>query len=138
MSQKLWNPCMKLCLRLVVCLLMMALVGCANHFNKIVGTQSIAQCKQICIKKYQDCAHTCLNNCRNCSAASLKSSYLNFLKYTHEQRIEGGIITRELNSYRDPLQCRKITCNCSADFSACSQGCTGIIQKRLRAAPYCT
>jgi hypothetical protein len=45
---------------------------------------------------------------------------------------------RGLKSYHDPLQCRKVTCNCPSDFITCNQGCTGVIQKKLRSVPYCT
>lgn len=44
---------------------------------------------------------------------------------------------RELNSYRDPLQCRKVTCDCLSDFAICKKGCTGVIPTKLQAVPYC-
>jgi hypothetical protein len=42
-----------------------------------------------------------------------------------------------LNSYRDPLQCRKVTCNCHADYQVCIQSCSGVIHKQLRVASAC-
>lgn len=125
-------------LRLFCCLMFLCLSSCATQQNNAIKSSSLSQCKQVCFQHLKTCSATCTDNCPACSAKSTYHSASNYSKYVHEQRIEGVFITRELNSYRDPLQCRKITCNCAADFNTCNQGCTGIIQKRLRAVPYCT
>jgi len=119
-------------LRLLLCCLFICLSGCATQHM-----QQVKQCKAVCLQKFNECRSTCTNNCPNCSASSSHTSSTNYAKYVHQERIMGGIVARELNSYRDPLQCRKVSCNCSADLSTCAQNCTGIIQKRLEAVPYC-
>ncbi len=124
-------------LRLLSTIILFGLASCATHHN-INKSVSINQCKMVCTQRAQECAGLCVDSCRNCSTASCRATALRYSKYIHEQRIEGAIIARELNSYRDPLQCRKITCNCAADFNTCTQNCTGIIQKRLQSVPYCT
>ena len=83
------------------------------------------------------CKERCVDNCAICSAKADYSAIKNYDEYVHEKIIEGGTITRSLKSYRDPLQCRKVTCNCYADLSICEQTCAGIIHKQLRAVPYC-
>lgn len=117
--------------------LIMGLISCAGHYSQLNRHGAVNQCKQLCVQKLQSCRSTCVNNCPNCCGVARVNSATNYAKYVHEQRIKGVFIARELNSYRDPLQCRKITCNCSADFSTCTQNCTGVIQKRLQAVPYC-
>jgi len=124
---------MNVVLRLIACMVVFLLSSCAT-----VNTTTSGECKQMCIQKLNSCKSICTNNCPNCSASSAYSSTINHAKYVHEQRIVGGYVARELNSYRDPLQCRKVTCNCSADYSACNQKCTGVIRKSLEAVPYCT
>lgn len=125
-------------LRLLCCMTLICLASCATQQKFVSKSTSLSQCKMTCVQRYQECASLCVDNCPTCCNASSNSTALKYTKYLHEQRIEGAIIARELNSYRDPLQCRKTTCNCTADFNICNQGCTGIIQKRLRAVPYCT
>lgn len=114
-------------------------VGCNTvKTTSVHSTTPVKQCKQLCLDKFNSCTSTCVNNCRACSLESSYNSGKNYTKYVHEQQIQGEIIARELNSYRDPLKCRKITCNCSADLNTCTQGCTGVIHKRLQTVPFCT
>ncbi len=128
---------MNLLLRIVCCFTLLCLSGCVKQIF-IGDPQTINLCKTICVQHLQSCQKNCTNNCRMCSAASNYTSAKNFFKYVHEKQVEGGFITRGLNSYRDPLQCRKVTCNCTSDYTTCIQGCTGVIQKQLRSVPYCT
>lgn len=120
--------------KLVLCLNVLCLISCATP----IKNNSTKQCLNSCIQKFESCRQSCVNNCARCSATESHKSSTNYTKYIHEKQISGEFIARELNSYRDPLQCRKITCNCSADLSACKQNCTGVIQKRLEAVPFCT
>jgi hypothetical protein len=40
-------------------------------------------------------------------------------------------VSRDLNSYRDPLQCRKVTCDCLADNNVCKASCRGLTPQVL-------
>ena len=124
-------------LRVLCCVVLLYLSGCATQDKTITNGQTLKQCQTICIQHLEACKQNCTNNCRNCSIKSSYTSAVNFTKYVQEKQVQGGIITRGLNSYRDPLQCRKVTCNCPSDFITCKQSCTGVIQKRLRSVPYC-
>lgn len=122
-------------IRLVCFLALLGLVACAPK-NSLRG-QELAQCQMTCMKHFEFCKQNCVDNCPTCSWKSTQSSKINFSKYVNEQKIEGKRVMRELNSYRDPLQCRKVTCNCMADLMACKQSCFGVIRKRLQAVPNC-
>lgn len=99
--------------------------------------QSLEQCKITCIQNFKFCKQHCVDNCPTCSAAAARNTAKNFARYVHEREVEGKKVMRELNSYHDPLQCHKVTCNCFYDFEICKQGCAGVIEKRLQAVPYC-
>lgn len=137
---------MKNSYRLFCCFFVLLLTACINQaphpqhsaaFAKGQSISPIAACKKSCQIRMYSCLNSCKDNCKNCQLRSKVSTGKNYARYVHEQCVKGGVIARELNSYRDPLQCRKVTCNCSADFDTCIQSCTGVIQKRLMAAPKC-
>jgi len=124
-------------IRLFCCIIVLFLSACASQPKNADKMHSLGQCKVACKQHFDLCKKNCIDTCSNCSSSASHYSKSNYTKYVQEQQIEGGFVTRELNSYRDPLQCRKITCNCTADFNICTQSCTGVIQKRLEAVPYC-
>ena len=129
---------MNFLLRLLSCIALISLMGCASDEKIQINPQSLSLCKFSCAKRFEVCQNKCVNNCPTCSADSSYTSRSNYFKYAHEKLVQGGYITRGLNSYRDPLQCRKVTCNCVADLIACNQNCARVIEKRFRGAPYCT
>ncbi|MBA2650103.1 MAG: acyltransferase [Legionella sp.] len=118
--------------------LLVTCIGSCNIHQSDEQALNLAHCQMHCRENLELCHATCSNHCAHCENSAAASAACGYDQYLQEIEVQGGIIARELNSYRDPLQCRKITCNCSADFNLCSQGCTGIIQKQLRAKPYCT
>ncbi|KTD26850.1 acyltransferase [Legionella israelensis] len=137
---------MKNTYHLLCCFLVIFLSGCmySNHYSKnsalFLKTKSIspaATCKITCQMKKNDCFKLCKDSCGNCQSRSIFSTRKKYSRYVHEQCVKGEVVARELNSYRDPLQCRKVTCNCCADFDTCIQSCNGIIQKRLKPASKC-
>ena len=122
--------------RAIMATLFLSLISC-SHYNAVQNNSNMTQCKASCVQRANMCHKVCLNNCQQCSAYAEQSAAKNYLYYQHEQYIEGGVIARDLKSYRDPLQCRKVTCNCSADYNVCIQSCGGIIHKKLQVAPIC-
>lgn len=121
--------------RIFCFILFFSLLACTTK-NSIRG-QELAQCNMTCVTHFEFCKQNCVNNCPNCSCAAKQKAGVNFTKYVYENKVQGKKVMRELNSYRDPLQCRKVTCNCVADLMICKQSCSGVIQKRLRAVPNC-
>ena len=115
----------KLLIGLTSCFFLV-LLGCARPIAAPNCTQQFARCKQ-----------TCEDNCPNCVNKSIIAATRSYNKYVHEQEIQGGMVIQELKSYRDPLQCRKISCSCIADYNVCLQGMSGIINKSLRINTAC-
>ena len=124
-------------LRLFCCIIMVGISGCQGLKQYALKLQVEEQCKVVCVQHFEYCKQNCIDNCPNCSIASQRKAAKNFKKYTYERKVEGKMVMRELNSYRDPLQCRKVTCDCLADFEICKEGCTGVIKKKLQVIPYC-
>jgi len=113
------------------------IVACHHSILSPNDNPTCAACKLSCIERAKVCKKVCRNNARQCKIYSFHSAARGFKHYFNEQCIEGGIVARDLNSYRDPLQCRKTTCNCRGDFKICVQSCSGLIQKRLRVPLVC-
>ena len=119
---------------LLCCFFVLCMTGCARQ-NIPAGP--VTACTSACHVQFSNCSALCTDNCGTCKSKSVYTAKKNFEEYVHEECVKGGFIARELNSYRDPLQCLKVSCNCCADLSVCLQACKGLIQKRLRAAPKC-
>ena len=128
---------MDLLTRVLLIVMVMFLSSCTHNSDNEDIPINFASCKMSCDKQAQACVATCRNSCDRCEAFREVSSSAYYKHYVHEQVVQGGTIARELNSYRDPLQCRKTTCDCLADFNVCLQLCRGVIQKQLRKAPKC-
>ena len=122
---------MKLLLRLIF--IIFALTGC--HAMMLHPVPSL--CSNVCLSQLNQCKIECRNNCSTCSRFEIAQAADAFKHYVYEQRMKGARVIRSLNSYRDPLQCRKTTCNCVQDFQVCHQACTGFIHKELKVPPVC-
>lgn len=122
-------------LRLLCCFLLLNLYGCTSK-NTLRGHE-LTQCQMACMKHFEFCSQNCMDNCPTCSWKGRYKAARNFSKYVSEEQVQGKKVMRELNSYRDPLQCRKVTCNCTADLVACKQSCSGVISKKLQIIPSC-
>ncbi len=122
---------------LMCCATLLIMMSCTVLHNKALKIASTNQCKSLCFERFDSCKKSCRDSCPNCSLSAYQRAAMNYTKYVHEQKVEGQIIARELNSYRDPLQCRKTTCNCLADYEECKQSFEGIIHKRLQVGPAC-
>lgn len=127
---------MKFCIRGVLVLLFVCLGSCTHH---VIGTlkQSYPMCEAVCKQRLSRCHELCRNNCFQCGAFTKQSTCKAYRHYQHEEYVKGGEISRELNAYRDPLQCRKVTCDCKADYRICMQASKGAISKQLRSVPLC-
>lgn len=129
---------MKFFLNTFCIILVLGLLGCQGIQKNSLVNQPMEQCKLTCAHHLEFCKQNCVNNCPNCSGESLRRTQINYMNYVHEKNIEGKKVMRELNSYRDPLQCRKVSCDCISDFAICTHSCTGLITMNLQPIPYCT
>jgi hypothetical protein len=115
------------------CFMFFLLSGCGavNHY------QAQLTCKATCQERFIACNKTCDNSCSGCCQASNQRTAREYDHYLKQQAIQGKAVVRELNSYRDPLQCRKTTCECPTDYRTCIQTCSGKVPKKLQMAPAC-
>lgn len=116
--------------------ILLLLVACTNHALMTKHAEQ-ASCKMTCQLRLKSCQHVCHDDCRTCSEQVQKSVKRSYDQYIHEIQVQGGIISRELNSFKDPLQCRKTSCDCSADYDVCTQSCKGLIHKNVRVPSAC-
>ncbi len=119
--------------RMVSGCVMCLLVGCMSNAD----FDAMRVCKASCQQRLNVCNNACFNSCARCSARANSGAALRYNEYKQEQCLQGKEVVRELKSYRDPLQCRKTTCECSVDYRACAQSCSGKIPKRLEKSPAC-
>ncbi len=113
------------------------LVACVSSQAPVKLGAYPSACQIQCQKDFEHCLPLCENSCQTCSLVAKQSTIRSYSHFLNEQYVQGGIISRDLKSYRDPLQCRKITCNCKSDYTICIQSCSGLIQKRLQVALAC-
>ncbi|MBJ16317.1 MAG: acyltransferase [Legionellaceae bacterium] len=108
--------------------------ACALHQP---NTSAINVCYQQCQQKLIACRTDCQHACTNCRQGAYQAALENYRAYLHEQAVQCKPVARELQSYRDPLQCRKTTCHCLSDYQICSQACRHNIIKQRRAPWHC-
>lgn len=113
------------------------MAACASRQAMVENAQTFSQCKQACQQQLEICSRVCHNSCSKCSKNACQGTRKRYNRYQHEQCVRGEFVMRELQSYRDPLQCRKNTCDCQADYRVCVQSCAGKIRKRLQVVPAC-
>ncbi|MCH9717617.1 MAG: hypothetical protein K0U52_11100, partial [Gammaproteobacteria bacterium] len=100
-----------------------------------------AQVERACIDQCQiektRCEQRCANGCKLCEKQNDSSMLKRYKDYIHEQCVQGERVALQLQSFRDPLQCRKVSCDCSADHRVCVSTCRGKIRKYLQVTPFC-
>ena len=123
--------------RMLFCSFFFLLSGCASYNSYVQHAREQAVCKRDCQARLMACNKVCDDSCPGCCRSALQRTERDYNHYVNEQTIKGCGIVRELNSYRDPLQCRKTTCECPTDYRTCLQACKHKIPKRLQVAPSC-
>jgi hypothetical protein len=123
--------------RIIFCCIVFLLDGCTAQIAHVYHARERSACINSCMQQFKICQDICHNNCRECSQSNNFNAKRNYNIYVNETYVRGGTISRNLNSYSDPLKCKKITCDCRADLTICRQACNGQIKKRLQVAPLC-
>lgn len=91
-------------------------------------------CQEECKKTMHACVAMCQNNYAHCDSKDKARAVQDYKHYLKERCVQGELaLTRLLSSFRDPLICKHVTCDCCNDYEICKQACTGTIQKRLTA-----
>lgn len=94
-------------------------------------------CEARCKVKAKACLRACDDSCKACEVREHHQMVQRYQDYVHEQCVQGLRTALQLQSFRDPLQCRKSSCNCPADFNVCMGACSGTIKKSLQVEPVC-
>lgn len=122
---------------IIILFLTVGLFSCSALQQASMRRMEVAACKTDCLERAKACALSCKDSCAQCLRKVDKKSIRDYHAYVHEECVKEGYVARDLNSYRDPLECRKVSCACQADQHVCISACTGVIQKTLRAPPVC-
>lgn len=109
-------------LQLLLILFSIIMVGCS--FNNTQKRVEVAQCKQMCSQRFTYCKTKCVENCCYCTWHATNQAKEKYSRYLRECEVQGKKSIRELNSFRDPLQCCKMTCDCATDFMLCKNSCS--------------
>lgn len=108
----------------IMTFIVLCLGACVKTHDSATSRLNPGVCRSECLSILQACQAICKNNRPACERLSDVSVTRHYQQYVHQQTVQGGIIARELNAYRDPLQCRKPTCDCVADYHQCKRICT--------------
>ena len=124
-------------LKIVLSFICLVLMSCSKSPMVPLPYKNVGECKLACAHQAQLCFNQCQNNCSHCVKSRAKNTAKSYNRYLNEQKVKGKVVALDLNSFSDPLQCRKMTCNCNADYSVCMQSCGGLIYKSLQVTPLC-
>ena len=120
-------------------LVMMAscLYGCALQRQHDIDAQTTRACIAVCQTQMSQCATSCTHHCRACEKEAVRETKKGYQRYLKERCVKGKSFVRRLQSYHDPLQCRKTTCDCAADLRVCVESCRGDIHKQIQVEKSC-
>lgn len=99
--------------------------------------QALRACIQHCADESAMCFKRCSDSCEQCEHQVNQTMRKRYKGYVHEQCVQGERVTLQLQSFRDPLKCRKTSCDCPADYRVCVGECRGKIRKYLQITPFC-
>lgn len=114
----------------MVLVLIYGLCGCVSQ--SLSSQPKPESCEQHCLKRALACCEVCHNTCPICQFKSKQRTKNSYDRYEWVQHAQGKVVARELNAFRDPLACTKVSCDCQADYHTCKKACTGYITPRLR------
>lgn len=120
-------------LRLIIFTLFLLLSSCIHYNQYVEKERQLKSCHLKCNMNLNICNKQCRNNERECKVMANMQAASRFKEYKRQEIIQGKILIEELQSFKDPLQCRKVTCSCQEDFRVCNQSCRGKIYKHLKA-----
>jgi len=119
--------------RLIIFTALILLSSCSNYSDYLEKERQLKSCHIKCNMKLDICNKQCKNNALECAVKANIEASKNFKRYKKREFIQGKVLIEELQSFKDPLQCRKVTCSCQEDFRVCNQSCRGKIYKHLKA-----
>ncbi len=125
-------------MRVMLCGFILFLYGCSlSPHEDAKRAQAERACIKQCEIKSAACQRQCSDGCKRCEHQAAQAMKARYKTYVHEQCVQGERVALQLQSFRDPLQCRKISCDCPADYRTCVGVCKGSIRKYLQVTPFC-
>jgi hypothetical protein len=112
--------------------MVLGLSACMSSVDLAAQRHERQVCEHRCDTRAQQCQTQCRDNRDSCAQQVQANTKKNYKAYRNGRCIEGKIPILELQSFRDPLQCLKKTCDCADDYRVCKRACSGIIDKRLQ------
>ena len=124
--------------RFILCILLIGLFSCSlSPKEDAKRAQALRACIQQCEVKSAVCNQRCNDSCKQCEWEANQAMAKRYKTYVHEQCVQGERAALQLQSFRDPLKCRKTSCDCPADYRLCVGACKGKIKKYLQVTPFC-
>lgn len=128
---------MKNLFQVIICALLILTSGCSYYQHYVEKEQRLKSCHLNCLTKSRSCARICKNNCQECTGLVKLQAARMFKDYKKRRIVQKKVVAVELQSFQDPLKCRKVTCSCQDDYRICAQACKGKIYKHLKAKAVC-
>ena len=122
---------------IAVSLVLLFTLSCASSHKDAEEAQTQRACERTCEQQKNVCTRACDDSCKQCEVRENKKMVRFYKNYIHEQHEQGKRVALQLQSFRDPLQCRKSSCDCPADYRVCMSACAGQIYKSLQVTPVC-
>lgn len=119
-------------IRLLLSIAILMLSSCSYYYQHQEQVVRGKACYRHCEQQNDQCTQICDDNQNVCRAKNDAMTAARFVRYQHQQAVKGQIMIAELPAFRDPLACRKTTCDCEQDKRMCKQACRGTIYKRLQ------
>lgn len=132
----------KICVRLVCIVFVICLSACGARYKMIykyfpphskMGQACVVKCE----KQRVVCQELCRSSDKDCELSAHRQAQEEYLAYVHRKKVEGAEIMRDLQSFYDPLQCSKTSCDCRSDFEVCYQMCGGKVKHEKRCIANC-
>ncbi len=121
--------------RFSIVFLLILLSGCQKVYETQYDfNQPANETGQQCITKCQRIKAICQKNCQGSVEACLKrakdKALADYANYANDRQEKGLLVTKDSNSFYDPLQCSEEICRCDNDYRACYELCGGVIQAK--------
>lgn len=94
-------------------------------------------CVSLCQKSREQCSYLCKKADDDCQLNNQNQAQKEYDAYVSQQNYSGLPITRDLNSFYDPLKCTHQSCQCEEDYRVCYQLCGGKVTDKKRCVANC-
>lgn len=108
------------------------LVACAHKPSHLSADGHGYDCDAGCRAALTTCNQECQNSCQLCKKHTQRMTDRRYRIYVARQKAQGLPVIQMRDAYKDPLRCKKVTCDCASDYDICKQLCTGKVTPVLK------